>query len=308
MGTALRTMWEECPAVSRLLCAGYPLLSIGMPMIAKLVPSAPAMFLCCLFTVLQRHYVWALFASMFYRPITHALSVFTMLVEVYLGLACLPERERDLGSCRFLVWALLVTIVVNLCFLAMMFLLDATVGPGHQFWLNSNQGLWPLVIVCITLRSLASPRDPVGVFGMFFVPSRWYPLVLAGLLSLLSGSILWDVLAALAVGYAHDSLRLDRLILSPLRASTLERSCLCGGARKALSCLGSWVPAQAARGYDELLDGSSSGRRFATLSDLRNAGARRVVGSSSATDLPLFGGQEPDSFRVFGGSGQRLGQ
>mmetsp|Transcript_58866 Transcript_58866/g.137065 ORF Transcript_58866/g.137065 Transcript_58866/m.137065 type:complete len:317 (+) Transcript_58866:60-1010(+) len=282
MGSAIRTLWGDSPAVTRLVCAGCPALSLAVFVAAPLVPSAKATFLCCWHTVFQRRWVWALFLSIFYRPIQHLLSIFMILVEVYLSLTYLPERERDLGSCRFLGWALVATGAVNTVFLTAMLLLGVAVGTNYEFL--CIQGLWPLLVVCITLRAMANPREPVSVCGLTYVPNRWYPVVLAVVLSALSRRVLWDVAAALVVGYVHASLQLESLLPSPTCAASLERRCLCGMLRSTMSRLGSWV-VNGARGYEDL-EGAS--HRYATLSEMRSVSAQ-VVGSSGG-DLPLFRG------------------
>lgn len=284
MGSAMRTLWDDSPAVTRLACAAYPTLSVATLVVAPLVPSARAAFLCCLHTVFSRRYVWTLCLSMLYRPIQHLLSIFMILVEVYLGLAYLPERERDLGSCRFLGWVVATTGAVNLVFLMETLFLSLLVDSDYQ--LHCNQGLLALLVVCITLRALAGPREPVSVFGLVYVPSRWYPVVLATVLSVLSGGILWDVAAALAVGYAQASLRAESFLPSSARAASLERRCLCGSFRLLVGRLGSWVPVHSARGYEDL-EGAS--HRYATLSEVRSVSAQRL-GSSASGDGPLFRG------------------
>lgn len=301
MGSAMRTMWYDSPAVTKALCAAYPLLSALVPLAARRVPSLQVSLLCCLFTVLRRGYVWTIFLSFLYRPIHHVLSLVMVLVEVYLSLAYLPEKELELGSTRFLVWLLLTTSVVNASFLFAMALLSYTVNP--QYWLSYNQGLCPLLMVCITLRSLASPREPAAVLGIVYVPSRWYPVVLGAVLSTLSGGVLWDVTAALAVGYFYTSLQLDRLLPSVARAEWLERGWLCGLLKHSISRLGVWVPPGPAP--------EIAGHRFASLAELRSARrgtpsllrAMSVGGDSRLSEAPVFhGDSSPGRYREADGT------
>mmetsp|Transcript_137899 Transcript_137899/g.384552 ORF Transcript_137899/g.384552 Transcript_137899/m.384552 type:complete len:318 (-) Transcript_137899:162-1115(-) len=282
MGSAMRTLWDDSPAVTRLACAGYPTLSVATLVLVPLAPNVRAALICCLHTVLQQRHIWALFTSFFYRPVRHFPMVFFMLVEVYLCLAYLPERERDLGSFRFLGWVLVTMGAVNLVFLAAMFIW--TLLWGAEYWFSCNQGLWPLLMVCITLRSLASPGEPMSVCGFAYVPNRWFPVVVAAVLSVCSGAILWDVAAALAVGYAHGPLQLESLLPSTACAASVERGCLGSCLRWLVSRLGNWVPVHGARGYEDLAGAS---RRYA--SEMRRASSARQIGAGS--DMPLFRGQ-----------------
>jgi len=287
MGSAMRTLWDDSPAVTRLACAAYPAISAATLVVSPLVPGARAALLCCLNTVVHRGYVWALCLSALCRPVQHLLSTFMIMVEIYLSLAYLPERERDLGSCRFLGWALATVGAVNVIFLVEMAVLSLLVDAGYQ--LHCSQGLLSLLVVCITLRSLASPREPVSVFGLAYVPSRWYPVVLFSVLSVLSGGILWDVAAALAVGYAQSSLRVESLLPSLERASSLERLCPCRGLRRLAGRAGTWVPAHSAQGYADLEGAPGAGHRYARLAEVRGNSAPRLDAGSGG-DMPLFRG------------------
>lgn len=300
MGNALRAHWDRTPAVTRLLCVAYSVLTAAMPLLAQYAPGARELLLCCLHTVLGRRFAWAIFVSVLYRPISHLLSFLLMFLEVFLSSTYLSERERDLGSSRFSAWLLLTAGAVNMVFLSTMALLTKSAGP--QFFFATNQGLWPLLMVCITLRHLANPNEPVSVFGLAFVASKWYPVVLAVILSALNGGFQWDVIAAMVVGYMHNVTRMERLLPSPSQAARWEQSCLCSWIRRFVAP-GSWVSACGAGSYTEM---EGPNQRFATLSELRTAGARRV----GTGDLPMFQGRAPGgaSFQAFSGSGRRLGR
>merc|ERR1719282_1738939 len=80
-----------------------------------------------------------------------------------------------------------------------------------------------MIMVCATLRSLKNPDVLVNVLGLAEVRARWYPISLVAALSLLSGSVQWDSLAAIAYGYAHEALELEqRALPSGTTTRTLE--------------------------------------------------------------------------------------
>merc|ERR1712048_1009349 len=89
---------------------------------------------------------------------------------------------------------------------------------------QTNQGLWPLIMTCVTLRSLKNPDAPANVLGFGMVLQRWYPLSLAAGLSLMGGSVQWDSFAAILFGHLYDVAWIEqRLLPSCARVQQIER-------------------------------------------------------------------------------------
>lgn len=276
----LRLLWEDCPAITRVFCLGYPILSVSIPIVARFLPTVRLMFICCLYTIFEERCLWAPLLSMMFRPLQSPASLVMILTEIFLSLAYLPDRERELGSCRFFGWALIMHGIVNIVYLCMALCLSKVLS--HHYWFSANQGLWPLLMVCITVQSLSSPHEPVSVFGLLYVQNHWYPVLLAFLLCMLSGGFLWDVIAALLVGYLYTALRLERFLIPVSTAVTLERNCLCSCIRRVVCHEGNWVPASGARGYEDIEIVSRRNPRYATLSDLRATAQRIGAGANDA--------------------------
>jgi len=244
MGNLMHAQLQECPAATRLVAALYVAGSVGLPQ----VPRMQQHFLCNLSSIKNSKYFWTALLSAFYRPCSDLNDVLMAGVELSMFASNVPRRERELGTLRFLVWTLLTHMGTNIFFLLSMLLLRRASNRGMKRRYNflSNQGLWPTIMVCITSRALKNPDALVNVWGTV-IRARWYPISLVSALSLMNGSVQWDSCAAMAYGYAHESLDLGRRGLpSEARARTFEaRFCpklVCQGMLG-----GSWMPTNASR-------------------------------------------------------------
>lgn len=214
----------------------------------------------------------------------------TVLIEVWMGMMYFPSKERELGSATFLAWLLVTNAFVDLLYITVAFALSLAWDPRYKFFMMIN-GMWPLVMLALTLQSLSDPDGSSSFWGMITLPNRWYPVFIVGLFSLMNMRVMWDITCAVAVGYAYRYLPLEWLLPRRSRARALESRCLCG--RRSL--LGApWVFAmEATAGATQ----SSSDRRYAGFLDWGRGG-------SSATG----GGSAPVGFSAFAGAGNRLGE
>jgi len=209
MGNIVQPMWQDCPALTRMVVVGYPALSIMLVLLGSVAEEYVArLFSCDLYTVTRHYAIWTLFTSAFYLPFQGGMSFLTMLFELYMAMMTFPAREKDLGSCTFLIWMMMIVGLTNVGYLAIMFVLSTIADPIYAFM--PSQGLWPLVMVCITLRSLADSEGQTSFFGLVQIPNKWYPIALVGFFSLISMSLRWNLVVAVALGYGYPFLRLDR--------------------------------------------------------------------------------------------------
>jgi len=114
---------------------------------------------------------------------------------------------------------------------------------------------------------------------------------------------MWNIAAALVIGYGYNRLRLERLLPTRVTANGLEQRC-CGPNGR--SCLGTyWVRAADTAGYEL----ESGDRRYATLSDFGRSGQGQQLAARSSggeeTSNPSSG--VASNFQAFAGSGNRLG-
>ncbi|CAJ1424711.1 unnamed protein product [Effrenium voratum] len=198
--------------------------------------------------------LWTLLWGPFFMPLQSGMAFLMILFELYMAMNYFPAYEKEMGSTLFLFWAFLVNTLNSLVFLAFtactMVYYHLNQSPKEFMVRGSSvKGLWPLVMVCITLTSLSNPDGRTNFWGMVQIPNKWYPLALTGFFILINGGrVLWNLLAALAVGYAYSKFRLERLLPSKPRLDRLEQRC-CRGGR--CSLLGSsWIPASSTSSYD----------------------------------------------------------
>lgn len=311
MGNVIWPMWAECPALTRAICVGYPSLSILVMMIASTSIGSglvDSIFTCSIANV--AHFkLWTLFIGPFFSPIGSGMNFLFMLFEIYMGMQYFPIREKEMGSLTFLVWMCVMNALINLVYLAAMCLVWK-IQMGQPFSMLmfapfSNKGLWPLIIVLLTLRMMSDPNGSSSVYGMFQIPNKWYPVGLVAVFCLISGpSILWNFVAALAIGYGYPFARFDRLMPSKVRISRIEQRCCQGGRCNLLST--SWVPATSTAAYEV----ETGDRRYATLSDFgrtSTGGSQLSVQGRNVQPDSSGGGGGGGNFTAFAGSGNRLG-
>jgi hypothetical protein len=243
------------------------------------------LFWCSFATVFSNFWVWTIFTAPFYRPFQGGLSFLFVLFEVWMGMMYYPQREKDLGSLTFTLWVLLVNGIVNLVYLLAMFLLGTFVNG--QYKMTPASGMWPMILLCITLRCLGDPTGSTNFWGLVNIPNTWYPAALGAFFCLLGFRIDWSIVAALVVGYGYPFIQLERLLPSRDRAGRWETR-LCGSAPR--SCIGgAWVYA-----------GDTNGSYRPSYTPFADLG--RATGADS-----LVAQARNARFEAFAGTGNRLG-
>mmetsp|Transcript_99514 Transcript_99514/g.276955 ORF Transcript_99514/g.276955 Transcript_99514/m.276955 type:complete len:307 (-) Transcript_99514:138-1058(-) len=285
MGNIIQPLWEECPAFTRLLCAGYPVLWIILGAI-NYFSHAEITFECSWSNSVERLWLWTVFLSVFFRPFKDGFSFLMMLIEVFMAMAYCPNHEKELGSSTFALWMMLTNGVINAVWLPIMFILSKATNPGYVFM--PNEGLWSFLMFSITRTSLSDPEGSTNFWGVILIPNKWYPVALIAFFSLLNMQVLWNLMAALAVGYAYPYLHLECLLPASSRVNSCERGCL----RDRRSFLGgTWILAT-----------DATGPAGAQVSDLGTGLQNRAMAGSQA------GGGGGTNFELFAGQGNRLGE
>ncbi len=130
----------------------------------------------------------------------------------------LKSHEATHGSTHTLLHILQLTLLTNVAFLTLsVFLYYATSEP--TFLLIQMSGPWQLIIPLLT-ESCTSPSSPPTRRLLFLpvqIPSKYYPIALTALFSLLGG-IRFDLIVSLAVGYA----RTQGLVPIDIKDATVE--------------------------------------------------------------------------------------
>eukprot|EP00933_Yihiella_yeosuensis_P064658 TRINITY_DN68113_c0_g1_i1.p1 TRINITY_DN68113_c0_g1~~TRINITY_DN68113_c0_g1_i1.p1 ORF type:complete len:382 (-),score=42.92 TRINITY_DN68113_c0_g1_i1:70-1215(-) len=308
MGNVVQPLWEPCPMMTRMVVAGYPALSLALALgSAAGVSSIVDNYFVCNIWNLESFKVWTLFIGPFFQPMASGMAFLMVLFEIYMVMIHFPSREREFGSLTFLLWIFLMNALTNTVYLLAQFVMSLMASnpyeaAGHRY--QNMRGLWPMVMVCLTLSSLSNPDGMQNFWGLVNIPSKWYPIALTGFFCLLNGMrIMWSLVAGLVVGYAYTKLGVERLLPSRVRADRIEQR-FCRGGRCGL--LGAaWIPASSTNQFDV----DSGDRRYANLSDFGHTGrSQGNSGQNRESSSSGWGFPTSTSFQAFAGSGNRLGE
>mmetsp|Transcript_69438 Transcript_69438/g.166465 ORF Transcript_69438/g.166465 Transcript_69438/m.166465 type:complete len:370 (+) Transcript_69438:48-1157(+) len=304
MGNIVQPIWNDCPAATRLVVVGYPVLSLASlsPLLEYYV------FLSCWSTVVRGLRVWSLVLASFHRSVGGAgMNILFLLFEMYSISQYLPIRERDMGSSLMLVWLMTMAFVINSIHLIITALvrlvwvdLYYNVFPRMEFEWDPmddtcvpSQGLWPLILMLIAIRCMGDPDGTTSAYGLCAIPNKYYPACLAAFFFFLGGRS-FDLLCGVTIGYLYPRLNIERILPSRARIAALERRC-CGERRSLLGA--SWIMACDTSGFEV----ERGLQPYSAVSDFGRVSAQgremtRVSNSARA-----------DRFEAFAGSGNRLG-
>merc|ERR1719335_2051496 len=107
--------------------------------------------------------------------------------------------EREFGSLRFLAWLCVCNVAIGLPFLVLSWVLSWIIP---SLGMSACNGLWPLLIVALTQQCLADRNRTMSIWGLFQLPSKWYPFGLVAFFCLLSMQIQLTLCVAVLVGVA----------------------------------------------------------------------------------------------------------
>eukprot|EP00913_Durusdinium_trenchii_P026182 g24563.t1 len=139
MGNVIYPMWAECPMLTRMVIVGYPAM------------------------------LWTLFWGPFYMPIQSGMAFLMILLELYMAMRYFPSYEKD---CEKDCWGkCLVFLAFTLC--TVLYYHQSGNAFGEFVAKRSAvHGLWPLVMVCLTLTALSDPDGSTNFWGMVTIPNR----------------------------------------------------------------------------------------------------------------------------------------
>jgi len=298
--------------LTRMVIVGYPAMSMAFLIFAS-VSDISAWLVDSLFNGnldnIMSLKLWTLLWGPLYMPIQSGMVFLMILFELYMAMNYFPSYEKDLGSMGFLIWIFYVNMLTSLVFLAFMGLtvlyyhLSGNVMGELFTRRNGIHGLWPLVMVCLTLTSLSNPDGHTNFWGMVQIPNKWYPIALTAFFMLLNGfRIMWSFIAALAVGYAYSKFRLERFLPSKTRIDRFEQRCCRGGRCSLLGT--SWIAASSTSSFDVDVQVD---RRYRNFTDFGQAERTSQSAPSAGAGNGGSGGGG-GQFVAFGGSGNRLGE
>mmetsp|Transcript_6598 Transcript_6598/g.9678 ORF Transcript_6598/g.9678 Transcript_6598/m.9678 type:complete len:323 (+) Transcript_6598:133-1101(+) len=163
------------------------------------------------------------------------------LVFSYLSFIDMGKRlELSLGSTNFLCYLMTMGICTNVLFL----FLCATIYSATfnmKYLMYNSVGIWTLIFAVIA-TDCSNSSMPTRRLFFFNVPTKWFPLALWGLFTLIGGSGASDLLA-IGIGYAYGHGHLNRLKVSAAKCKQWEDSILINFIRRP-----GWVTGHAAMG------------------------------------------------------------
>ncbi|KAG5185413.1 hypothetical protein JKP88DRAFT_207921 [Tribonema minus] len=237
-----------------------------------------------------------------YRIFTASLwctSFITLIFGVMVLSQMGPKMEYSLGSARLLALMAILDVAANSAFL--LFGLLSTALGNRAAELSAAQGLWNLLMPLIVVDCMQMPDFPRKLF--FFpceIPSKYYPLALFALFSIMGG-VRVDMALALATGYAFAFGKLDCLKPSISRVQGWENGCLRNFTSRQgyITATGTqqepWQPVNNPAGRTQG-DGGESG----------SGGSAWVSRNSGPVTAPSVVNKKPAA-SAFTGSGQTLG-
>mmetsp|Transcript_1583 Transcript_1583/g.2778 ORF Transcript_1583/g.2778 Transcript_1583/m.2778 type:complete len:380 (-) Transcript_1583:57-1196(-) len=323
MGNQIAAVWNDCPAASRLLLAGYPVVSLlvsapialtqcvpGDARYAAYMPLQPMLecylFESCWMTVFRGWRIWSLVFASFHRYLSLeglGMGFLIMLFELYSASQHLPLREREMGSSLLFVWLAIVAAAINLSHLIIRHIWELLLDDGYYVDMGEcvpSQGLWPIVMMLVAIRCMGDPDGSVSPYGVCPpIKNKYYPACLAALFFFLSRR--FDIVCGVALGYAYPYLRIERFLPSRAKIASCERRC-CPERRRILGAM--WVYACDTSGYEV----ESGLRPYAAVSDFgRVGGSMAAQGREMSTVSSSSNRGGGGRFECFAGSGTRLG-
>lgn len=247
-----------------------------------------------------------------YRIITSPLvgnSFFSTIMIFFFFPQMGASFEYSIGSTSFLSLMFTITVLTNLIFTSICFLMYAFGVAEALFW--SSSGFWTIIFALITIDCLRIPDAPRQImFVPINIPSKYFPLLLYAFFSLLSG---FDLGFAIAICLGHASVKgyLDRLRPSSYFFEQLESP---SGMLYTVSRASGWVLA-GTTGHDAWIPVNTVDRDGEDDSSAHASSGPPPTAAGASSGFPNIGGfgnwnktseTESQEQNTFPGSGRTL--
>lgn len=160
--------------------------------------------------------------------------------------------EYSMGSAQFAYLFFLLGMGINVAHIVLTYTLQLITADSSWIFVKAS-GIWTVLFPLIAIECVQAPSHSIRKLFMWQVPTLYYPLILAGLFSLLGGYSVANWLA-LATGYAYGYGYLDFAKVSSARVKQWEETILANFARRE-----GWVVGHAATGSDAWNDMITAG-------------------------------------------------
>jgi len=210
--------------------------------------------------------------------------------------------EFSMGSTAFFVLTMMIGVLTNLAFIALIFLLYGITG-SHSLLILPSVGIWIILFGIIAIECSNAPPDSKRRLFFYDVPTQYYPLALFGLFSLLGGFSL-SHLISIGVGFAYGHGHLDKLKISDSRSQAWEETIF-----ESFSSREGWVVSNNATGSgawnDDMSSGVTGAGGFGFLSQLTQTSTRNSEPTTFGADGDAGSNMGSGSFPT--GGGRQLG-
>jgi len=145
--------------------------------------------------------------------------LFTVLVLVQLG----SYMEQTLGTSHFALLSMVFLIAGSAAQMVLVLgLFFSGILPEAMMMMSCSVGLWPLLLAFMVLQSQASGEEHTRLLCLpINIPTKWYPLALLGLFTLLGGFKL-SLFIFIGMGYYYAKGKLPWLAVSSNLIQQLE--------------------------------------------------------------------------------------
>lgn len=157
---------------------------------------------------------FVLFQFEIYRIVLSPLvnTSFFNLIFAYLSFLELGKRlEFSMGTAAFVWFCGGVALIANVGFLVISLLLYIVTGE-QGFLLGSSSGIWLILFGAIAAECIQAQADVKRKFFFCEVPTRYYPLALFALFSLVGGGPSLAFAISMGLGYLFGQGRLDHVL------------------------------------------------------------------------------------------------
>lgn len=189
----LKFWWKMLPSLSKLLV----FLLVPIYISTYFAHSSLESALVSTENSLLRLQLWKLLTAPLFQD-----KLFSLLVQLLSFLMLASRQERLLGTVRYALLLVVNTVVVELALAVGM--LGLSVVPVELLRLHVVHGLWPLIMVELTIRYNRTPDDPTHFFICpFEMKAKYFPWLFLLFFSL--SQQVYSLLVGLIVGYLRNS-------------------------------------------------------------------------------------------------------
>ena len=161
--------------------------------------------------------VWKLITG----PFAHG-QLLNLLFSLLSYVPSAVYEEEDMGTVPFTIRFFKLSFFINVVFCAVAFLVGFTIMPAAM--LSPCMGLWPILFCDLVIQCYKDPEMPRGLCCLpIQIKSKWYPLVLYGIFTLVFMNVDLSFTTGLGVGYLYTFGYLKCLETSAQSVSAWEK-------------------------------------------------------------------------------------